>query len=83
MKWYSQSRHHFKGDCWDNAVVENFFGTLKLEHTDKRMYRTREEARRDVIDYIEMFYNPNCLHSSNGYMSPNDYEDEFNSKDVA
>ena len=72
-----------KGDCWDNAVVESFFGTLKSERTDKRMYRTREEARRDVIDYIEIFYNPNRLHSSNGYMSPNDYEDEFNSKDVA
>ena len=63
-----------KGDCLDNAVAERFFGSLKRERTSKRDYETRQEARADVIDYIEMFYNSTRLHSYLGYMSPNDYE---------
>jgi transposase InsO family protein len=63
-----------KGDCLDNAVVERFFGTLKRECTALRRYATRQEARDDVIDYIEMFYNSTRLHSSLGYVSPNDFE---------
>jgi transposase InsO family protein len=65
-----------KGDCWDNAVVESFFHTLKVECIHEKRYATREEARTDVIDYIEMFYNSNRLHSTLGYVSPNDFEKE-------
>lgn len=63
-----------KGNCWDNAVMERFFGSLKRERTDLRLYATREELRADVIDYIEMFYNSRRLHSYLGYVSPADYE---------
>jgi putative transposase len=63
-----------KGDCLDNAVVERFFGSLKGERTALCHYATRQEARDDVIDYIEMFYNSTRLHSSLGYVSPNDFE---------
>ena len=63
-----------KGDCWDNAVAESFFHTLKTECTHEKRYITREEARIDVIDYIEMFYNSYRLHSTLGYRSPNDFE---------
>ena len=67
-----------KGDCWDNAVVESFFRSLKTERTDDIVYRTREEARRDVSDYIEMFYNSNRLHSYLGYKTPNVFERNSN-----
>jgi transposase InsO family protein len=63
-----------KGDCWDNAVVERFFRSLKDERTDHELYRTRDEARRDVIDYIEMFFNSHRKHSYLGYLSPNEFE---------
>jgi putative transposase len=63
-----------KGDCLDNAVAERFFGSLKCERTSKRSYRTRQEARDDIIDYIEMFYNSWRKHSYLGYVSPNAYE---------
>ena len=63
-----------KGDGLDNAVAERFFGSLKRERTSKRYYRTRQEARDDVIDYIEMFYNSWRKHSYLGYVSPNEYE---------
>ena len=63
-----------KGDCWDNAVVESFFGSLKQEHVQWRNYQSRHEAQQDILDYISMFYNSRRLHSYLGYMSPNDYE---------
>jgi putative transposase len=63
-----------EGDCWDNAVAERFFRSLKTERTNHRLYRTRDEARRDVIDYIEMFYNSQRLHPYLGYTSPNQSE---------
>ena len=62
------------GDCWDNAVVERFFGSLKRERTYFRHYATRAEAWHDLVDYIEHFYNESRLHSYLGYTSPNDYE---------
>ena len=65
-----------KGNCWDNAVVESFFGSLKTEQTRSHIYLTREEARLDMIDYIEMFYNSRRLHSYLGYLSPNQFERE-------
>ena len=63
-----------KGDCWDNTVVERFFRSLKTERTNHRLYRTRDGAKQDVIDYIEMFYNSRRLHSYLGYVSPNEFE---------
>jgi transposase InsO family protein len=63
-----------KGECLDNAVAERFFGSLKREYTDMRHYVTRQEARIDVVDYIEMFYNCKRLHAYLGYVSPLDYE---------
>ncbi len=66
-----------KGDCWDNAVVESFFHSLKVECTHEKRYASREETRTDIIDYIEMFYNSYRLHSTLGYQSPNDFENEI------
>ena len=63
-----------KGECLDNAVAERFFGSLKGERTALQHYATRQEARDDVIDYIEMFYNSTRLHSYLGYISPNEFE---------
>jgi putative transposase len=66
-----------KGNCWDNAVMERFFGSLKSERTGNKIYFTREQAKADVIDYIEMFYNSERLHSTLGYLSPMQYEKEY------
>jgi putative transposase len=66
-----------KGDCWDNAVAESFFHSLKTEWTADIIYRTRNDARGDVIQYIEMFYNSNRLHSYLDYKNPNDFENNF------
>jgi len=63
-----------KGDCWDNAVAESCFATLRKESTHRRPYATREQARRSLFEYIEVFYNRIRLHSTLGYMSPADYE---------
>jgi transposase InsO family protein len=66
-----------KGNCWDNAVMERFFGTLKSERTDDKRYATRAEAKSDVIDFIEVFYNNQRLHSKLGYMTPASYESHY------
>ena len=63
-----------KGNCYDNAVKESFFHTLKTELVHHEHYRTRDEARASVFDYIETFYNRQRLHSTLGYMSPVDFE---------
>lgn len=63
-----------KGNCWDNAVAESFFASLKKERVQWRNYQTRYEAQRDILDYISMFYNSCRLHSYLDYLSPNDYE---------
>ena len=63
-----------KGDCWDNAVMESFYSTLKTELIYHVVFRTREEARRAVFEYIEMFYNRFRRHSTLGYLSPADFE---------
>ena len=63
-----------KGNCWDNAPMERFFGSLKSERTDGQKYRTREYAKGDIINYIEMFYNSQRLHSTLNYLSPMQYE---------
>lgn len=63
-----------RGNCWDNAPVESFFSTLKCELVHHRRYRTRAEARSDIFEYIEVWYNRKRLHSSLGYLSPAEYE---------
>jgi putative transposase len=65
-----------KGNCWDNAVVESFFGSLKQERVQWKNYQTRLEAQQDILSYIVMFYNNIRLHSTLNYRSPNDYENE-------
>ena len=65
-----------KGDCWDNAVVESFFGSLKCERLFWQHYPTRQAAQNDIVDYIAMFYNPLRLHSYLEYKSPDQYECE-------
>ena len=62
------------GNVWDNAVMESFFSSLKTERTARRTYRTRDEAKADVFDYIERFYNPKRRHSTIGYLSPMEFE---------
>ena len=64
-----------KGNCWDNAAMESFFGTLKQELVHRETYATREEARRSLFEYIEVFYNRQRLHSTLGYLSPVQYEE--------
>lgn len=63
-----------RGNCHDNAVAESFFQLLKRERIRRRTYLTRDAARQDVFDYIEMFYNPTRKHTNNGMLSPVDYE---------
>ena len=63
-----------KGNCWDNAPMESFFGTLKTELVYHEDYKTRAEARLSIFDYIEAFYNSVRLQERLGYLSPNDFE---------
>lgn len=63
------------GNCWDNAAMESFFGTLKQELVHRVTYATREEARASLFEYIEVFYNRQRLHSTLGYLSPVQYEE--------
>lgn len=63
-----------RGNCWDNAVAESFFASLKKERIKKRIYNTRETATIDISDYIESFYNPRRRHSHIGGVSPDDFE---------
>jgi len=63
-----------KGNCWDNAMMESFFATLKKERVYHETYATREAARQSVFEYIEFFYNTRRRHSALGYLSPEEYE---------
>lgn len=63
-----------KGNCWDNAVVESFFHTLKVELVHDRRYLTRDEARQDIFEWVEVFYNRQRRHSTLGYRSPAEFE---------
>jgi putative transposase len=63
-----------RGNCHDNAVAESFFQLLKRERIRRRTSLTREAARQDVFDYIEMFYNPKRKHTNNGMLLPADFE---------
>ncbi len=62
------------GNVWDNAAMESFFSSLKTERKAQRLYRTRDQARADVFDYIERFYNPRRRHSTISYLSPVEFE---------
>jgi putative transposase len=62
------------GNVWDNAAMESFFSSLKTERVARKVYRTRDEAKSDVFDYIERFYNPKRRHSTIGYLSPIEFE---------
>jgi putative transposase len=64
-----------RGECWDNAVAESFFATLKKELVHRRSWPIREELRREVFDYIEIFYNATRRHSTLGMLSPIHYEE--------
>ena len=63
-----------RGNCWDNAVVESFFSSLKKERIKMRIYKTRDLARADIFDYIELFYNQIRRHSHLGGVSPEAFE---------
>jgi transposase InsO family protein len=66
-----------RGNCYDNAVMESFFGTLKTELTYHESYATRKEAELALFEYLEGFYNTTRLHSSLGYLSPQQFEDRL------
>nr|WP_235868139.1 IS3 family transposase [Paremcibacter congregatus] len=63
-----------KGNCWDNAVAESFFHTLKTELVHQQQFENQEEANDAIFEYIEVFYNQNRIHSANNYLSPIEYE---------
>lgn len=62
-----------KGNCWDNAPMEAFWGKMKYEWLEDKHFRTREEARAAVFEYVEIFYNRQRIHGSNGYLTPDEY----------
>lgn len=67
----------WRGNCQDNAVAESFFQLLKRERIKRRIYTTREEARSDIFDYIEMFYNTRRRHGYNDKLSPVEYKKRY------
>lgn len=80
-EWRAFLHHHNleasmsrRGNCHDNAVAESFFQLLKRERIRRKTYQTRDEARQDVFEYIEMFYNPKRKHTKNGMLSPVQFE---------
>jgi transposase InsO family protein len=72
-----------RGNCWDNAVAESFFGTLKCELVYETEWRTRADARRDVFEYVEVFYNGQRRHSALGYLSPVAFERRYEQESMA
>jgi transposase InsO family protein len=66
-----------KGNCWDNAVIESFFSRLKVESIHAEKFKGLGDAYTEVFEYIELFYNTIRRHSSNGYLSPKQYEQQY------
>ncbi len=66
-----------RGNCWDNAVAENFFSKLKRERVNRSIYKTREQARQDIFIYLEIFYNRKRRHAGIGYVSPERFEQDY------
>ena len=69
-----------RGNCHDNAVAESFFQLLKRERIKKRIYLTREIAKQDIFNYIEMFYNSVRRHTANNLLSPREFDRRFESE---
>jgi putative transposase len=63
-----------KGDCWDNAVAESFFGSFKTELVYQETFLTRDQAEREIFEYVESYYNSIRRHSTLGYKTPTEYE---------
>jgi len=78
--WGVQVSMSGAGNCYDNAPVESFFGTLKGELVEHVRYQARAEARSDIFDYVEVFYNRQRIHSTIGYVSPLTYEQAFHQR---
>ena len=72
-----------RGNCHDNAVTERFFRSLKSERVNYRQYKTRDEAMKDIAEYIEPFYNRRLRHSTLGNLSPAEYEQKYQQKTLA
>jgi len=72
-----------KGNCWDNAVAESFFHSLKTEFTNHEMFETRAKANEMIFEYIEVFYNRERMHSSNNYLSPLEFEENMLQNEMA
>jgi putative transposase len=72
-----------KGNCWDNAVAESFFSTLKMELVHDTCFTNRAEAKAALFEYMEVFYNRKRRHSSLGYVSPVEYERTADSRKLA
>ena len=72
-----------KGNCWDNAVAESFFATLKTELVHDANWSTRAEARSAIFEYLEIFYNRRRRHSSIGYVSPEEFELKYEHEKMA
>ena len=66
-----------KGNCYDNAVIESFFKTLKMELVYWEQYVTRDQARKSIFEYVECYYNNKRMHSSLDYMSPQEFENKM------
>jgi len=83
--WRHQMRQSMsrRGDCWDNAVAESFFATLKKELVRDRAFDTRDQARSEIFEFIEVFYNRHRAHSLLSYETPNAFEDCFEKKKAA
>lgn len=81
-KFITQSMSR-KGNCWDNAVAESFFKTLKTEWVNHQRFISRKQARLAVFEYIETWYNTKRRHSSLGYLSPSDYEKKIKKENIA
>ncbi|QYO67086.1 IS3 family transposase [Leptolyngbya sp. 7M] len=67
----------YQGNCWDNAVAESFFGTVKTELVHLRDFATREDAKTTIVEWIEVFYNRERLQSTLNYLSPVQFEEQY------
>ena len=72
-----------KGNCWDNAVAESFFHTLKTELVYHEVYETKAQANQSIFEYIEVYYNRQRMHSSNNNLSPVEFEEKMLQKEMA
>lgn len=69
-----------RGNCHDNAVAESFFSVLKTERIKRKIFNTREEARREIFDYIEFYYNSRRRHGHNGGLAPSVFEKQYHER---